>query len=229
MGFWQILGDIGIVAGIASSIATLAAYFTTQSPLTKQRFKLVGVPLALILIVAGVLSLWYSVASPAGNVTGNGRPSPSAIATTGVSRTATPGTTATATNTGTPTTTVTTTGVVPTTHTLVRAYKGTITDEDALNTTSDMFLCAVVQSGNNITGEVKLTLFSGSGPFTGTIGSDSRVQFSITNADDGYGPSDFNGFLRLDGSMSGQYINHSLNHHGTWQVFPDEGNVSGGC
>ncbi len=221
MGFWQILGDIGIVAGIASSIATLAAYFTTQSPLTKQRFKLVGVPLALILIVAGILSLWYSVASPAGNVTGNGRSSPSA--------TATPGTTATATNTGTPATAVTATGVVPTTHTLARTYKGTITDEDALNTTSDMFLCAVVQSGSNIAGEVKLTLFSGSGPFTGTIGSDSRVQFSIINADDGYGPSDFNGFLNADGSMNGQYINHSLNHHGTWQVFSDGGDVNGGC
>ncbi len=205
MGFWQILGDIGIVVGVASSVATLVAYFTTHSPLTKQRFKLVGVPLALILIVAGALSLWYSAAFPAGNVTGSGKPLPPATATTGATATAT--------------------GVVPTSHTLARTYKGTITDEDALNTTSDMFLCAVVQSGSTIAGEVKLTLFSGSGPFTGTIGSDSRVQFSIINADDGYGPSDFNGFLHVDGSMNGQYINHSLNRQGTWQVSPG----GGGC
>jgi hypothetical protein len=205
MGFWQILGDIGIVAGIASSIATLAAYFTTHSPQTKQRFKLVGAPLALILIAAGALSLWYSAAFPAGNVTGTGKPSSSTTATTGATATAT--------------------GVVPASHTLARTYKGTITDEDALNTTSDMFLCAVVQSGNTIAGEMKLTLFSGSGPFTGTIGSDSRVQFSIINADDGYGPSDFNGFLHVDGSMSGQYVNHSLNHHGVWQV----SSGGGGC
>ncbi len=74
-----------------------------------------------------------------------------------------------------------------------------------------------------------MVLFSGSGPFSGTIGNDKSVHFSIINADDGYGPSDFNGFLNQDGSMSGNYINHSLNHRGTWQVRPANGSTVSGC
>ena len=192
MNFLQILGGISIIAGIASSIATVAGYVSPHPASTRQRLTFVGVPLAIILIGAGVLSLLYSLMPhSAGITTGNG----STVSTLS----------------------------------LARSYQGTITDEDALNTTSAMFLCAVTQSGNNITGEVKLSLFSGSGPFTGTIGSDNSVRFSIINADDGYGPSDFNGFINPDGSMSGRYINHSLNHRGSWQVKPSNGNAGGNC
>jgi|SRR5579884_568443 len=194
MSFWEILGAINVIAGIASCIVTVAGYFASQNPSTKQKLMMVGVPLAIILIIAGAASLFYSsMPHSAGATSGNGSTPPT------------------------------------NSFSLARIYQGTITDQDALNTTSDMFLCAVEQSGNNISGEVKMVLFSGSGPFSGTIGSDKSVRFSIINADDGYGPSDFNGFLNQDGSMSGSYINHSLNHRGSWQVRPANGNTVSGC
>lgn len=195
MDFWQVLGAIGVIAGIASCIGTVAGYFTSQNTSTRERFKIVGIPLAIILIATGVLSLLYSLMPRAADTT---------------------------TDSGSITS-------IHSLHSLVRAYQGTITDEDALNTTSDMFLCAVAQSGSTITGEVKLALFAGSGPFTGAIGNDTSVRFSIINADDGYGPSDFSGFLNSDGSMSGRYINHSLNHQGSWQVKPSNGNAGSNC
>jgi hypothetical protein len=203
LGFWQILANIGIIAGIASGIATIAGYFASANASTKQKLMLVGVPLAIIFIGAGVLSLLYaSMPQSAGTITSNGN-------------TTSPSPTHQDTSTGN--------GNTTSLSSLAPTYQGTITDTDALNTTSEMFLCAVTQSANNIAGAVKLSLFSGSGPFTGTINSNNSVRFSIVNADDGYGPSDFNGFINPDGSMNGRYINHNLNQQGTWQVKPATG------
>jgi hypothetical protein len=196
MDFWQILGNIGLVAGIVSSVATVVGYFTSPNASTRQKLKLVGVPFAILLIVAGLLSLLYSsIPHPDSSI-------PHPVVTP-----------------------IATEGTTPAySFSLARAYQGALTDKDALNFTSDMLLCSIAQNSNAINGAVKLSSLSGSGPFTGNIASDKHIRFTIINADDGYGPSDFSGSINTDGSMSGTYINHSLNQGGSWQVKPSSDN-----
>jgi formate/nitrite transporter FocA (FNT family) len=60
MSFLDILGAVSLIAGITSSIVTIVSFFASQNPSTKQKLMLVGVPLAIILIIAGAASLFYS-------------------------------------------------------------------------------------------------------------------------------------------------------------------------
>jgi hypothetical protein len=213
----------------------IVVYFRSGLNPNNKKILLISIPFVLFFFLVGIFSVLYLPAATKITTTATPPPitthvpSPTHFPTYTPAATPSPTTIFTTPPSSTPINTPAHNNTGSSNHTLTQFYQGTITDEDALQTTSNMFLCSVTQSGNNMNGSVKLASFSGSGPFSGSIGNDNSVRFTIINADDGYGPSTFIGSFGLNGSMSGSYVNKSLNHHGTWQVSPASQDTGTGC
>lgn len=86
MEFLQTLGLFGIVVGIASGIITIVSYFLVTTS-TKQKLLFTGIPLALILIFAGVVSLVASIAGKSSGPQISGTPTNMVTLTSGITAT----------------------------------------------------------------------------------------------------------------------------------------------
>lgn len=113
--------------------------------------------------------------------------------------------------------------------TLSSTYTGSLHDNNGdINTT--MSLKTVTQHGQNIQGTFRVYApLSGNGPFTGTVKSNSSLQFTVHSSDaSASAPLFFTGQIQQNGSISGQYCSlDSMDHcnpnvggYGTWSVQP---------
>ena len=127
----------------------------------------------------------------------------------------------TVTATSTPVSTVTTTPTATATPgsypNLAASYQGTI-HNTTYNIQTTFALASIVQNQGNIDGSVIIGPgLYGTGPFTGTIGTDGNVNFT-DNPTDGASTILFTGLLNADGSLSGTYSVPSTGEQGTWQT-----------
>lgn len=109
---------------------------------------------------------------------------------------------------------------VPTYPSLVSSYVGTV-HNNTVNITSSLSLTSVVEdSQGNISGSAFVGRpLVGSGPFTGTIGIDRSIQFTVTPNDNaGVSTIQFVGVVQADVSMSGIYTVSGTGETGTWNV-----------
>lgn len=161
--------------------------------------------------------------------------SPTTSPVSQVTATATPGLTPTPTATPTPQPTPTPTpqpNPSPTASipSLVSSYSGTIHDVNGnINTT--MALKQIIQHGRNIQGQFLVDLpLNGNGPFTGSIRTNSSIQFTVHSHDAGVqAPLFFSGQIQPNGNISGQYCsldsskqcNPNVGGYGSWSAHPD--------
>ena len=112
------------------------------------------------------------------------------------------------------------TNSVPTYPTLVSSYVGTV-HNNTVNISSSLSLTSVTEdSQGNISGSAFVGRpLVGSGPFTGTIGIDRTIQFTVTPNDNaGVSTIHFDGMVQANGSMSGTYTVSGTGETGTWKV-----------
>ncbi|HEY0752605.1 MAG TPA: protein kinase [Ktedonobacteraceae bacterium] len=110
-------------------------------------------------------------------------------------------------------------------------YSGTIHDNNG-SIDTNMSLQGITQNGQSIRGMFYVSQpLNGNGAFTGTVKSDSSVQFTVHSSDPGAAaPLFFSGKIQQDGSMSGQYCSLDATNHcnpavggyGTWSVRPNQ-------
>ncbi len=222
----QALELIGAIGGILASIVTILAFFApAQWPLKRKLIAVGGTSAGVFLI--GLLLVTLLPPAALTNSTAS-RPTATLPAGTTPQSTLPPGFTPQGTPTAgnptstprvLPTATATSSTRPPTYPQLAQHYQGTITDA-ASQLQGDLTLTAIVQSQDMFTGQMYRTPFSGNGPFSGRVGTDKSIRFTIQVADDGSGPIDFMGFVNPDGSLSGTYFDHTYNSTGTWKVHP---------
>ncbi|GAC1378210.1 MAG: hypothetical protein NVS4B7_08050 [Ktedonobacteraceae bacterium] len=109
------------------------------------------------------------------------------------------------------------------------AYAGTVVDTTPTpNITSNMSLTAVQQNRGNISGNFNVSApLQGSGPFTGTVGTNKYIQF-VVKGYNGNAPLYFWGFVQANQSIKGQYCSldqsgqcsASVGAGGYWNVTP---------
>ena len=112
---------------------------------------------------------------------------------------------------------------------LAGIYHGTIVDTTpSPNITTGMSLSSISQNNGNFTGYFTVNApLIGSGPFTGTIGSNKYIQFTVQSYH-GNASLYFWGFVQQNSSLQGQYCSLDQNGHcsanagagGYWNVTP---------
>lgn len=108
---------------------------------------------------------------------------------------------------------------IPSNPHVVSTYHGTFQNW-TVGGTATLALTSVVQNQQKISGKVIIGPgLSGSGSFTGTIGTDGSVTFTDNDTTDGFTVI-FSGFLFSDGSLSGSYIIPSSGQSGIWKASP---------
>lgn len=108
---------------------------------------------------------------------------------------------------------------------LTASYSGSLRNT-TVNTSADMSLTAVKQSGGKLTGHFQVgSPLVGSGDFTGTVDTHRNVKFTVPSSSGGSTfEIDFSGTIAANGGMSGTYVVHyqdgSSDQQGTWTVTP---------
>ncbi len=112
---------------------------------------------------------------------------------------------------------------------LAGIYNGTIVDTaPSPNIRTNMYLSSIKQNKGYISGVFTVDApLVGTGPFTGTIGTNKYIQFTVSSYR-GNAPLFFWGFVQANQSLQGQYCSLDQNGHcssnvgagGYWSVFP---------
>ena len=112
---------------------------------------------------------------------------------------------------------------------LAGIYNGTIVDTTpSPNIRTNMYLSSIKQNKGYISGTFTVDApLLGTGPFTGTIGTNKYIQFTVSSYR-GNAPLFFWGFAQANQSLQGQYCSLDQNGHcsanvgagGYWNVFP---------
>ena len=112
---------------------------------------------------------------------------------------------------------------------LAGIYNGTIVDTTpSPNIRTSMYLSSIKQNKGYISGVFTVDApLVGTGPFTGTIGTNKYIQFTVSSYR-GNAPLFFWGFVQANQSLQGQYCSLDQNGHcsanvgagGYWSVFP---------
>jgi len=113
--------------------------------------------------------------------------------------------------------------------TLASAYNGRLVDTTATpNIPATMYLSAIHQNKGYINGNFTVNApLQGSGPFTGTVGTNKYIQFTVKGYN-GHAPLYFWGFVQSNSTLQGQYCSLDQNGHcsasvgagGYWNVAP---------
>lgn len=105
---------------------------------------------------------------------------------------------------------------------LASYYQGTLQNTTSGGTT--ILILTIVQNQQNISGRMTLGPgWIGSGPFTGTVGTDNSISFTVTADDGSSAVTKMTGSVTPQNTLSGSFSGHSpltilSDQHGTWEA-----------